>query len=46
MKAELALSKSVIGKKSYYLVIEDTFYLKISKEMYYELAKFLNIKAD
>ena len=46
MKAELALSKGIIGRKSYYLVIDDTYYLKIDKKRYFDLAKFLNIKVD
>lgn len=41
MIANLALSKVIIGKKKYYLVIDDTFYLKISKRRYYELADWL-----
>lgn len=46
MIANLALSKGIIGKKKYYLVIDDTFYLKISKRRYYELADWLRIKVD
>ena len=43
MKVDIALSKPVIGKKSYYIVINDTFYVKIKKSLFYELARFLKI---
>ena len=45
MKAELSLAKGVLGR-SYYLVIEDTYYLKINKKKFIDLAKFLNIKVN
>ena len=45
MKAELALAKGILGR-SYYLVINDTYYLKINKKKFNDLAKFLNIKVN
>lgn len=45
MKADIGLSKSITSNK-YYLVVNGYFYLSISKEMFYETAKFLNIKVE
>lgn len=45
MRAELTLSKGVFGK-SYYLIIDDKYYLRIKKKRFYDLAKFLKIKVD
>lgn len=45
MKADIGLSKSITSNK-YYLVINSYFYLSISKKMFYEIAKFLNIKVE
>ena len=45
MKADISLSKGITSNK-YYLVINGYFYLPISKEMFYETAKFLNIKVE
>lgn len=42
MKANLALSKGLTSKK-YHLVINDTYYLKISKSEFYDLAEYLEI---
>lgn len=43
MKANIALEKDVVTK-SYYAVINDKFYIKISKALFFELAEFLNIE--
>lgn len=45
MKANIALEKSITDNK-YYLVINDSFYIDITEEMFFELAKFLNIEVE
>lgn len=43
MKANLSLEKSLTNDK-YYLVINDSFYIKIKRKCFFELAAFLLIK--
>jgi hypothetical protein len=42
-KVAVHLEKSLSSKNTYYVVLEDTFYIRIKKEIFYELAEFLNI---
>ena len=43
MKDRLSLAKDVIGRKKYYLVIDDEFYIQVRKKLWYELADYLKI---
>lgn len=43
MKANISLEIAV-KTKSYYAVINDKFYIKLSKALFFELAEFLNIE--
>lgn len=43
MKANIALEKGITSNK-YYLVINDSFYIPINEEIFFETAKFLNIE--
>jgi hypothetical protein len=43
MKDRLSLAKDVIGRKKYYLVIDDEFYIRVRKKLWYELAEYLKI---
>lgn len=43
MKANISLEKSITSK-AYYLVINDSFYIRINKHRFLELAEFLSIK--
>lgn len=45
MKANISLEMGV-GTKSYYAVINDKFYIKISKALFFELAEFLNVEVN
>lgn len=45
MKANIALEKSITSNK-YYLVINGYFYIQISKNAFFETAKFLNIEVE
>lgn len=44
MKANIALEETLIGRKKYYMVINDIFYKRISKKEFNELAEMLGIK--
>lgn len=43
MKANIAIEHSLTSNK-YYLIINDCFYIDISKKNFFELAEFLSIK--
>jgi hypothetical protein len=43
MKVDLNIAKMIIGRKAYYVVINDTFYIKVKKKLYYQLAEYLKI---
>ena len=43
MKVNIAIEHS-LAKKKYYLIINDSFYINISKKMFFELVEFLSIK--
>ena len=43
MKVNLTIAKAVIGRKAYYVVINDTFYIKVKKKLFYQLAEYLKI---
>ena len=45
-KVMLALERTFIGWKRYYIVINEAFYIKVSKRIWYELAKFLKIDVN
>ena len=43
MKVDLNIAKMIIGRKAYYVVINDTFYIKVKKKLFYQLAEYLKI---
>lgn len=43
MKVNLALEKSCCNN-NYYIVINNDFYITVREDIWFELAKFLNIK--
>ena len=45
MKMDVAVAKMMISKK-YYLVLNDEFYIKISRSMYYEVKKYMKEKKN
>lgn len=42
MKVDFALNRSS-NKKNYFLVINDTYYLRISQKNFFDLAEYLKI---
>jgi hypothetical protein len=42
MKVDLMLAKS-LTRKQFYVVINDEFYIKVKKKLFYELAEYLKI---
>ena len=46
MKANIHLAKSRTNRTAYYLIINEIFYLKISKKTFLELAEFLKINIE
>ena len=46
MKVNLYLEKTIIGKKNYYIVVNEVFYIKINKKIFNELADYLKIDLE
>ena len=42
MKVDLTIAKSLTSKQ-FYVVINDTFYIKVKKKLFYQLAEYLKI---
>lgn len=46
MKVDLTIAKMIIGRKAYYVVINDEFYIKVKKKLFYQLAEYLKIDLE
>lgn len=46
MKVDLTLEKDITNTNGYYVLLNNVFYIKIKKALWYELAGYLNIKVD
>jgi hypothetical protein len=43
MRVTLCLEKTIVGRKKYYLIVNEIFYVKVNKRTFNDLAKFLEI---
>ena len=43
MRVALCLEKTIVGRKKYYLIVNEIFYVKVNKKTFNDLANFLEI---
>lgn len=44
MKVDISLAKTIIGSKEHFVVLDNTYYLQVTKEDFYKLQNFLQKK--
>ena len=46
MKVDLSLGKNITDTDACYVVINDVFYIRIEKDLWYQLASYLKIDVE